>query len=720
MRHPSVRGAAWLLVLLGLTSCGGSESGTGPETPQATSITISPNTVSLSFIGGTANLTATIKDQNGGTFAGTVTWSSDDPSVSSVSSGGVVTAVSNGTGTVRAVFGSLATTVAVTVRQIAVSLSTVSGDTQSAFAGSALADPVVVRALDQGGSAVQATTVTFAPTEGDGSVSAGAVETDANGDASTTWTLGEALGAQQLTASVTDGATTIVTATSLSLTPLPDITTGGTIVVTRADPSSLETVEVQVTIRNDGDASTGGGFRAQLLADGMEIATSDVPVIAASAFQTVTFTVGPFAAGLRRLRFNADADDVIEESDEANNGVDRNVQVLLQTEVSAGTPVTGLSGIKDDEMLFRIDLPAGSQSNLTVELSGGTGDVDLFIERGDRPSFRAQYDDCLSGSPTTTERCQISPVTPGAYHILLHAFSTYSGTTMTITLDGEVLPYDIEVVFIDHGTEAQDAAVIQAAERWMSIITTDITDSDFSSDPYEADTCITGQPLVDDTVDDLRIYVSIVEIDGPSGVLARAGPCVTRGLTNFPIIGSMTLDAADLARLEDNGDMLPVVLHEMGHILGIGSIWTDGGFLRNRSLPSSSGADTHFTGPLAIAAFDAAGGSDYTGGAKVPVANLADEGSSDAHWRESVLDNELMTPLFDSGIDNPLSAISLQSLADLGYTIDINQADSYSKAFSSPARSVTTPRPVLDLGDDVRRGPVVVVDQKGRIIIIRE
>jgi hypothetical protein len=182
----------------------------------------------------------------------------------------------------------------------------------------------------------------------------------------------------------------------------------------------------------------------------------------------------------------------------------------------------------------------------------------------------------------------------------------------------------------------------------------------------------------------------------------------------------MTLDAADLASLEDNGDMLPVVLHEMGHILGIGSIWTHGGFLRNRSLPSTSGADTHFTGPLAIAAFDAAGGSDYTGGAKVPVANLADEGSSDSHWRESVLDNELMTPLFDSGIYNPLSAISLQSLADLGYTIDISQADSYSKVFSSPPRSVTTPRPVLDLGDDVRRGPVVVVDQKGRIIIIRE
>ena len=381
MRHPSVSGAAWGLVLLGLTSCGGSDGGTEPETPRAASITISPNTVSLSFIGETANLTATIKDQNGAAFAGTVTWSSDDPSVFSLGSGGVVTAVSNGTGTVRAVFGSLASTATVTVQQVAVALSTVSGNTQSAFAGSALADPVVVRALDQGGSAVQGTTVTFAPGEGDGSVSAVAVQTDVNGDASTIWTLGETLGGQKLTASVTDGATTIVTATSLSPTPLPDLTTGGTIVVTRADPSSLETVEVQVTVRNDGNASTEDGFRVQLLLDDTEIATVGLAALASGAFQTVVFTLGPFAAGLRRLRLNADADDTIVESDESNNGVDRNLRVLLQTEASVDTPVTGLAGTKDDELLFRIDLPVGSP-NLTVELSGGTGDVDLFIERG--------------------------------------------------------------------------------------------------------------------------------------------------------------------------------------------------------------------------------------------------------------------------------------------------------------------------------------------------
>ena len=82
-----------------------------------------------------------------------------------------------------------------------------------------------------------------------------------------------------------------------------------------------------------------------------------------------------------------------------------------------------------------------------------------------------------------------------------------------------------------------------------------------------------------------------------------------------------------------------------------------------------------------------------------------------------MLGNELMTPFYNSGTTNPLSAISLESLVDLGHGVDVSQADSFSKAFSSPARAVTPPRPVLDLGVDLRTGPIVVVDQKGRIII---
>ena len=53
------------------------------------------------------------------------------------------------------------------------------------------------------------------------------------------------------------------------------------------------------------------------------------------------------------------------------------------------------------------------------------------------------------------------------------------------------------------------------------------------------------------------------------------------------------------------------------------------------------------------------------------------EGSADGYWRDSVFDNELMSPYFGSGQTEPLSAITVQSLADMGYVVDASQADSF-------------------------------------------
>ena len=50
-------------------------------------------------------------------------------------------------------------------------------------------------------------------------------------------------------------------------------------------------------------------------------------------------------------------------------------------------------------------------------------------------------------------------------------------------------------------------------------------------------------------------------------------------------------------------------------------------------------------------------------------------GSRDSHWRQSVMQSELMTP--GSSDPSPRSAITIQSMADLGYTVDVTQADAY-------------------------------------------
>lgn len=87
------------------------------------------------------------------------------------------------------------------------------------------------------------------------------------------------------------------------------------------------------------------------------------------------------------------------------------------------------------------------------------------------------------------------------------------------------------------------------------------------------------------------------------------------------------------------------------------------------------GADSHFVGPKAIAAFDAAGGTAYSGG-KVPLQNNGEYGT-DARWRGSVFGNELMSSTYAWGEPHPLSAITVQSFADLGYVVDVEAADAY-------------------------------------------
>ena len=178
----------------------------------------------------------------------------------------------------------------------------------------------------------------------------------------------------------------------------------------------------------------------------------------------------------------------------------------------------------------------------------------------------------------------------------------------------------------------------------------------------------------------------------------------------------MQFDSADVAFIEQSGDLVSVTLHEMGHVLGIRTLWDSfDNLLVNPSLPSNSGADTHFSGTAAIAAFNAAGGTAY-GGVRVPVENQLGVGSSDSHWRESILDRELMTPRLFSGVPNPLSAISTESLVDLGYSVDSSGADSFTQTFSAPARLKAPGGRVIKLENDTYRGPLQVVDGFGNVV----
>ena len=81
--------------------------------------------------------------------------------------------------------------------------------------------------------------------------------------------------------------------------------------------------------------------------------------------------------------------------------------------------------------------------------------------------------------------------------------------------------------------------------------------------------------------------------------------------------------------------------------------------------------------------------------------------------------DELMTPLL-TGTSQPLSLITIELLADLGYGVDLSQAESFSLSPAGSAGMALPRGPVIDLSNDIGDGPVGLYDMKtGRVRIIR-
>jgi hypothetical protein len=277
--------------------------------------------------------------------------------------------------------------------------------------------------------------------------------------------------------------------------------------------------------------------------------------------------------------------------------------------------------------------------------------------------------------------------------------------------NGSATGFAITLCYRTTMTATQRQAFVSAAARWGSIITTDIPDVTATDGFVNA--CGGSVQTYRGTVDDLLIFATVEPIDGPSNIVGAAGPCFVRATGSLPLIGTMRFDVADVVALENRGLLNSVILHEMGHVLGIGTLWSTKGLLQNPSTTTSS-LDTFFSGPNGIAGFDAIGGSSYTGGNKVPVENTGGSGTINGHWRESVLQNELMTGTINSGTaGNPLSQLTARSLQDLGYTVNALSADPFFLTLASRLSGAATDS--VSLGHDILTFPLWTIDARGRM-----
>ena len=226
-------------------------------------------------------------------------------------------------------------------------------------------------------------------------------------------------------------------------------------------------------------------------------------------------------------------------------------------------------------------------------------------------------------------------------------------------------PFNIDLVFLGDFIEEEREIWHHAAKHWEAAIQTEHPDYTFS----EAWSGTCGDQSINiiegEQIDDLRIYIKKSN-DG----YRMSGTPIALHASSLPVIGCIQVSPQLSYSFQLIAD---VGLHEIGHVLGIGTIWHDSGMLRDLN------GDTHFAGPQAIAAFDQAGGTDYQD-AKVPTER------DGLHWHYSILSGELMARSLRGEL--ALSAITLQALSDLGYSVDLSAADPYVLPSPTAAKSV--------------------------------
>ncbi len=293
-----------------------------------------------------------------------------------------------------------------------------------------------------------------------------------------------------------------------------------------------------------------------------------------------------------------------------------------------------------------------------------------------------------------------------------------AGNPVSFAATGATAAYNIDVRYLTTVTPVQQEAFDSAKARWQRLIYGDVPDG---LAIFPAGTCGPGTPAINETIDDIIIYAQLDSIDGPGKVVGRANACLIRDPGFLTGLGVMHFDTADVAGLIAFGLFDEVILHEMGHVLGFGTVWDpppDGLGL----IVGAGGADPHFVGAQAIAAFNSNGGAGYSAGAKVPLENCASPppgvscgaGARDGHWRETTFANELMTGFVNSGF-NPLSVTSTASMGDLAYQVNYAASDPYTVV--NPLGALRArPESTLQLVDDILRIPILVIDPRGRVV----
>ena len=718
----SVRLPVVVWAVLAFAACGGSTEG-----PVATSVAVSPTTnLNMTALNQTTQLTAAVLDQHGDTIPNiSFTWLSNNTAVATVSTNGLVTAKSAGSTTITITGGGVQGTVNVSVAQVPASVAKAAGDGQSATVGTSVATSLTVQVLDATANPITGVTVTFAVTSGGGSVGTPSTTTDGTGNATTTWTLGTNSTQTQRVTATAGAAQAIFTATATPGAAANVLVNAGNnqTAATGAPVTTAPSVKVTDSF---GNAKSGVSVTFAPANGTSGSVTGATKTTNASGVATVgSWTLG--SAGTNSLNATA-------------NGV-ANPFTFTATAVTPAAPTTMtlLSGQGQTGLV-------GYTTNLRPAVK--VTDAQGFGVPGVSVMFAPGGGGSVTGGTVNTNAqgiAQVGSWTLGASagaNTLTVTSAGLTGSPITFNATGATQQFTITLQNIGPAfSPSVQAAFDSAKARWERIIYGDVPDISIN---LSANACGSGTPAINQIVDDVLILARIDAIDGPGNILGQAGFCVFRNGSLLPIVGVMTFDSADLGALSQQR-LRDVILHEMGHVLGFGTLWPNpngtfngqpipgAGCLNNPSAPNNpvdtyfnagSNVNTGFTCTQAPAMFDSLGGLNWSSGTKVPVENGNTGfglGSINSHWRETSLKTELMTPAISgAGVTNELSMITIASMGDLGYLVNYAAGDAYAVpqpfAVSSMAAGAAG---TVSLEGDVWKGPLYEVTVAGGIRRVR-
>lgn len=99
----------------------------------------------------------------------------------------------------------------------------------------------------------------------------------------------------------------------------------------------------------------------------------------------------------------------------------------IDNRLENGVARTGIDGRAKQQQFFTLAVPENSY-NLTFSTSGGTGDADLYVKFGSKPTLQSY--DCKSTNSNSNETCNMASAQVGVYHVMVEAWNAINDVSL--------------------------------------------------------------------------------------------------------------------------------------------------------------------------------------------------------------------------------------------------------------------------------------------------